>query len=553
MDMSQYKDLFVSEVREHLQGINEAVVALEGAPEDREKIDFLFRMAHSIKGMAASMGYGEMAELAHKMEDLMDRVRKGTIGFLAGVADLLLEGSDLLSVMLNDVEAGGNGSHEILDLVQRLTGYTPLPQGESPLPAQAPPLGEPGLSHPDQDKDTALPEPRQQEAVREKPDASASHNVRVKTEVLDSLVNITGELITHKNRMISLAGDLHAPTLSEAVTDLSRLVRELHDEVLKVRLMPFATVADRLPRMVRDLAKKSGKEVALQVCGKELELDRGILEGLADPLLHILRNAVDHGLEAPAERIAAGKEAVGTISVEVCREADRMLITITDNGKGMDHRRLVAAAVEKGLIRQEEAAVLSPQQALMLICLPGFSTATQVTDVSGRGVGMDAVRASLQAIGGSLGIESAPGTGSRFSLSLPLTISIIQILLVRCASLEVAIPVTKILRTVDLRKDAVLTRGKRKYFRLGEDDIPLVSLHRLLDLPLSPIKGESVPAVVVEMKGRMVGLVVDRLVGQQDVFVKPLGSPLNRMKGIFGGAILGDGQVIFIIDPANLL
>jgi two-component system chemotaxis sensor kinase CheA len=551
MDMSQYKDLFISEVREHLQGMNEAIVALEGSPEDREKIDFLFRMAHSIKGMAASMGYGEMAELAHKMEDLMDRVRKGTIRFVSGVADLLLEGSDLLSVMLNDVEAGGNGSQEILDLVQRLTGYTPLAKNASSQPPKEESPAIPDSASPNQDKNTALPKTRGQEDITEK--ADASQNVRVKTEVLDSLVNITGELITHKNRMLTIAGDLNTPTLSEAITDLSRLVRELHDEVLKVRLMPFATVADRLPRIVRDLAKKNGKEVVFQVSGKELELDRGILEELSDPLLHILRNAVDHGIESPAERIVAGKESAGTISVEVCREKDRMLITITDDGKGMDPRRLAAAAVEKGLIRQEEAAVLSPHQALMLTCLPGFSTAASVTEVSGRGVGMDAVRASLQAIGGSLVIESEPGKGSRFTLSLPLTISIIQILLVACSSLVVAIPVTKVLRTVDLRKDSILSRGKRKFFRLGDEEVPLVSLHRLLDLPLSHIKGESIPAVVVEMKERMVGLVVDRFVGQQDVFVKPLGSPLNRMKGFFGGAILGDGQVIFIIDPANLI
>jgi two-component system chemotaxis sensor kinase CheA len=551
MDMSQYKDLFISEVTEHLQGMNEAIVELEGAPDEREKIDFLFRMAHSIKGMAASMGYGEMAELAHKMEDLMDRVRKGTIRFVSGVADLLLEGSDLLAVMLNDVEAGGNGSREILDLVQRLSGYTPLPESASPQPSKGDSSAIPDLVRSDQDTETVLPEPREQEAVREKPDAL--QNVRVKSEVLDNLVNITGELITHKNRMLTIAGDLNTPTLSEAIADLSRLVRELHDEVLKVRLMPFATVADRLPRVVRDLAKKNGKEVVFQVSGKELELDRGILEELSDPLLHILRNAVDHGLESPAERVAAGKESAGTISVVVCREKDRMLITITDDGKGMDPRRLAATAVEKGLIRQDEAAVLSPHQALMLTCLPGFSTASSVTEVSGRGVGMDAVRASLQAMGGSLVIESEPGKGSSFTLSLPLTISIIQILLVACSSLVVAFPVTKVLRTVDLGKNAILSRGKRKFFRLGDEEVPLLSLHRLLDLPLAPIKGESIPAVIVEMKERMVGLVVDRFVGQQDVFVKPLGSPLNRMKGFFGGAILGDGQVIFIIDPANLI
>jgi len=547
MDMSQYKDLFVSEVREHLQGMNEAIVALESAPEEREQIDYLFRMAHSIKGMAASMGYAEMAELAHKMEDLMDRVRKGAIGFVSAVADLLLEGSDFLTTMLNDIDAGGSGHQEILDLAQRLAGYIPSPVVPAPQPDHTS-TADPADRAPSSEK--TAPKSLEQEIVRVKPDAP--QNVRVKTEVLDNLVNITGELITHKNRMISLSRDVKVAALSESISDLSRLVRELHDEVLKVRLMPFASVVDRLPRIVRDLAKKSGKEVNFVVSGKEIELDRGIVEELSDPLLHLLRNAVDHGLELPEERKKAGKKPTGTISIDVHREKDRVLITLRDDGKGMDPHRLVSAALEKGLLSPEAAAQLSPQQALMLVCLPGFSTATEITDVSGRGVGMDAVRASVQAIGGNLAVESAPGKGSCFTLSLPLTISIIQILLVACAPLIVGLPVTKVLRTVDMRKETIRSRGKGKVFQLGDEEIPLVSLHRLLDLPFSPIKGESVPAVIVEMNERTVALVVDRFVGQQDVFVKPFGSPLNRMQGFLGGAILGDGQVIFIIDPASL-
>lgn len=550
MDMSQYKDLFISEVREHLQGMNEAIVALEGSPEEREQIDYLFRMAHSIKGMAASMGYGDMADLAHKMEDLMDRVRKGTIGFVSAIADLLLEGSDLLSTMLNDVEAGGSGQQDILDLVQRLAGYVPPQADESPAPGTDSSAEIQDQTPSDTSRDELPSERSEQEISQKKPESP--QNIRVKTEVLDNLVNITGELITTKNRMISLSGDVKVAGLAEAISDLSHLVRELHDEVLKVRLMPFATAVDRLPRVVRDLAKKSGKEVHFDITGKEIELDRGIVEELSDPLIHLLRNAVDHGLEFPAERAAAGKKPAGTISVTAQREKDRVLITVRDDGKGIDPQRLIASAVEKGLLRPEEANLLTPQQALMLVCLPGFSTAPQVTEVSGRGVGMDAVRASIQAIGGNLTIESTPGQGSCFTLSLPLTISIIQILLVECSALVVGLPITKVLRTVDIRKNEVLSRGRKKVFLLGGEEIPLVSLHRLLDLQLSPIKGENIPAVIVEMNERTVALVVDRFVGQQDVFVKPFGSPLNRMKGFLGGAILGDGQVIFIIDPSSL-
>jgi two-component system chemotaxis sensor kinase CheA len=552
MDMSQYKDLFVSEAMEHLNGMGDAIVALEGDPGDQEKINTLFRIAHSLKGMGASMGYNDIADLSHTMEDLMHKVRDGILVFDRGVADLLLEGNDLLIAMVQDVKADGTGAGDIADLKRRLTVYAPEPVAET-----SPGSGNiPGKEPPAAARDREIDE----EAGREAPPApglrevsESQQTVRVRTGVLDNLINLTGELITNKNRMANIARELGSTLLDTSVADLSRLLRELHDEVLKVRLMPFASIADRLPRVVRDLAKKNGKEVVFRITGKEIELDRGILEELSDPLLHILRNAVDHGLETPEERLAAGKPPAGQITIEVVREKDLVLITLSDDGRGMDPARLVAAAIEKGLVKKEDGAKITARQALLLICAPGFSTAQRVSDISGRGVGMDVVRSSLQSLGGSLAIESEPGKGSRFLLSLPLTISIIPILLVACSSLTVAFPVTKVLRTIDIKRDAVLTRGKKKLFLLGEEEVPLISLHRLLGLPLTPIRGGSIPAVVVEIRGRKAGLVVDRFIGQQDVFAKPLGKPLNRMKGVAGGAILGDGQVVFILDPSNLL
>jgi two-component system chemotaxis sensor kinase CheA len=550
MDMSQYKDLFVSESMEHLSGMGDAVVALEKDPGDSERVNTLFRMAHSLKGMGASMGYNDIADLAHAMEDLMHKVRDGVWVFDSGAADLLLEGTDLLIALVRDVEAGGTGTGDIADLKRRLSAYEPEPKTET-LPGEALREEEPPAETQEVGSGEAEREPGAKAVLREHPDSQQT--VRVRTGVLDNLINLTGELITNKNRLSNIARELGSPPLDTSITELSRLLRGLHDEVLKVRLMPFASIADRLPRTVRDLAKKSGKEVLFSITGKEIELDRGILEELSDPLLHILRNAVDHGLETREERLAAGKPAAGQITVEVSREKDQVMIAVTDDGRGMDPARLVAAAIEKGLLKEEDRTKVTRQQALMLICTPGFSTARQVSDVSGRGVGMDVVRSSLQSLGGTLAIQSEPGKGSRFLLSLPLTISIITILLVACSSLTVAFPITKVLRTIDIRRDATLTRGKRKLFRLGEEEIPLVSLHRLLGLPFSPVRGASIPAVVVEIRGRKAALVVDRFVGQQDVFAKPLGKPLNRMKGVSGGAILGDGQVVFILDPSTLI
>jgi two-component system chemotaxis sensor kinase CheA len=552
MDMSQYKDLFVSEAMEHLNGMGEAIVAVEGDPGDREKINTLFRIAHSLKGMGASMGYNDIADLSHTMEDLMHKVREGILAFDHGVADLLLEGTDLLIGMVHDVEADGTGAGDIANLKRRLTVYAPEPAAEtSPRAEKTPEKELPSSTREREPDEETAQEETSPPGLREV--ADSQQTVRVRTGVLDNLINLTGELITNKNRMANIAREFGSPLLDTSVAELSRLLRELHDEVLKVRLMPFASMADRLPRVVRDLAKKSGKDVVFRITGKEIELDRGILEELSDPLLHILRNAVDHGLETREERLAAGKPPAGQITVEVAREKDLVLITLSDDGRGMDPARLVAAAIEKGLVKKEDGAKISGRQALQLICAPGFSTAQRVSDISGRGVGMDVVRSSVQSLGGSLSIESEQGKGSRFLLSLPLTISIIPILLVACSSLTVAFPVAKVLRTIDIKRDAVLTRGKRKVFRLGEEEVPLLSLHRLLGLPLAPIRGGSIPAVVVEIRGRKAGLVVDRFLGQQDVFAKPLGKPLNRMKGVSGGAILGDGQVVFILDPSNLV
>jgi len=551
MDMSQYKDLFISEVREHLAGMNKSIMDLESAAGDRDAIDTLFRMAHSIKGMAASMGYEGIAELAHKMEDLMDRVRKGTFAFAAGIADLLLEGTDLLTQMVDDVAAGGTGGGEYRELVHRLVDYTPV-AATVPFEETAEETSpEEPASSPRKGPEETVSDELRRELRRREPDALQT--VRVRTRVLDTLINITGELITSKNRLASISRKFAAANLDSAVGDLSRHIRELHDEVLKVRLMPFGAITERMPRMIRDLARKTGREAVLRIEGAEIELDRGILEELSDPLVHILRNAVDHGLEPPEDRIAAGKKPAGTITVEARKEKDRLLVTVTDDGRGMDPVRISTSAVEKGLISREEAARLSPRQALLLTCLPGFSTAREVTDTSGRGVGMDVVKTTLQSLGGNLAIESVPEGGSRFTLSLPLTISIIQILLVSCASLVVAFPVSKILRTIDIRRDDLIKRSGKNLFRLGDQEVPLVSLHRLLGLQFPPIRSSSIPAVMAEVRGRGIGLVVDRFIGQQDVFVKPLGRPLNRMKGISGSAILGDGQVICILDPAELV
>ena len=548
MDMSQYKNLFLSEAREYLKTINDTVVALEESPEDRPGIDTLFRGAHSLKGMAASMEYGDIVEIAHSMEDLMIRVRDGGLCFEPGVADLLLEGTDLIDVLLVEVETEREPRTATGDLPLRLAGYTPAPPGaggsaEAALAGAASP-GLPGTG-----TETPAQTPGETERGR---DAEVS-SVRVRTELLDHLINLTGELITNKHRLLNIGRELGSAPLDEAVTETSKLLRALHDEVMKVRLMPFDAICDRFQRSVRALAKKSGKELHFELDGREIGLDRGILESLIDPLNHMLRNAVDHGMEGSAERLAAGKPAKGEVKLSATRDRDRVLITVSDDGRGMDPVRMIAAAIRKGLITPEEAEQLSPRQALMLSCIPGFSTAREVTEISGRGVGMDAVNASIQKLGGSLTIESEPGSGTRFTLTVPMNIAIIHTLVVQCGAIKGAVPVTAVLRTVELRREQMSTVGKRQVFYQDGEAIPLLSLNRILGLPLGRFPDGIVPLFVTEAKGRRVGIIVDRLLGQHELFIKPLGRPLAKLKGVAGGAILGDGEVVTLLDVADLL
>ncbi|QWV94059.1 chemotaxis protein CheA [Geomonas oryzisoli] len=550
MDMSQYKALFLSESREYLRTIAEQVVALEQSPGERSAVDALFRGAHSLKGMAASMEYGDVVVVAHSMEDLMARVRDGALPFDAGVADLLLEGVDLIDVLLDDVEQERPSTLPTGDYAQRLALYTPA-AAKAAAVDQAEPRGAAADAVPSPAADAPAP-PAEAEKAKE-PVGEAGGTVRVKTELLDHLINLTGELVTNKQRLLNIGRELASPALNDAVSETAKLLRALHDEVMKVRLMPFEAISDRFQRSVRSVAKKSGKEIHFELTGREIGLDRGMLEQLVDPLNHILRNAVDHGIEESGEREQAGKPARGTVWLAVSRDRDRIQITVRDDGRGMEPKAMIEAAIAKGLLTPEEGELLSPRQALMLSCIPGFSTAKEVTDISGRGVGMDAVNAAIQKLGGTLGIESEPGLGTTITLRLPLTIAIIHALVVQIGQVKAAIPVNAVQRTVELSRRQIETMGKRQMFQLDDEAIPLLSLNRVLGLPLGRFPDGILPLFVTEARGRRVGIVVDRLLGQHELFVKQLGRPLSKMAGVAGGATLGDGEIVAILDLAGLL
>jgi len=673
MDMSKYRDLFISEAREHIRGMNDCVLILEKDPGSDEGINELFRHAHSVKGMSASMGYASISELSHRLEDMMDTVRKGQTRISQGVIDILLSGIDNLESQVESVENGSDPAGiDTADIISRIRGVV---DGEPPQPVapaaareeeaqedvvsesdEGSPTGEetekeavsgpetpekgdtgeketPGRGdlsvHFSINRESLVPAARAYMAVRkleeigkvfsvtpnieeirrgafsgsvsllmdgidrehvrktleslvemgeieitggpapssgrQAPKASApvreagpskkepaAKTVRISTALLDTFINLIGELIVTKSRLNDLMKKTGSRDVDEVLTRLDHLVGNLHGEVMKVRMMPLDTVTQRLPRVVRDLARARDKKVSLEIIGADIELDRAILEELGDPLIHILRNAVDHGLEKGSDRAAAKKDETGRIVLRAFRERDMVFVQIIDDGRGMDLSRIRAKGVEKGLISAEQAKVISDEDTIMLVCRPGFSTAEKVTDVSGRGVGMDVVQSTVEGLGGSLSIESTSGEGTTFTLRLPLTVAIVKMLLVSLSDNFFAIPITRVARTIRVPREDVSESQGHLYLSQGED---LVSLFDLADLLKVESRRNGSPVhniVLVEATNRTVGLVVDRLIGQVDIVVKPVCYPIQYLKRYSGMTVLGDGRIVPILDLGNL-
>jgi len=633
MDMSQYRELFLSETREHINNLNQLVVTLEQEPGNREIIDALFREAHSIKGMAATMGFDRMAQLSHHLEDMLDGFR--TTGEVPSPSvDYLLAGIDLLDGLLDDLQSNQPeraidsfmicASKEELTPIAGILEDTPeevqttvaieeapeefqatvaIEEEVTPLAKAAPESdafqvlvelaentpaaaargililreleksGELMSSNPDMTAlrsgapchqvqawlRTSLTKIHIEEALlgisgvakvrfiddRRKDENSirdeGDRTVRVRTGLLDQFVNLTGELITNRYMLNTATSARDWDKLTQTLSQTSRLIDDLHHHVLQARLMPLENITGRLPRIIRDLSRKSDKKVALRLIGAGVGIDRAILEELTDPLVHLVRNAVDHGIE---------KE--GAVTVSARREKDLVLIEVADDGKGMNPEHLRQKAVDRGLMTAPQAVSLCDRDALMLVCQPGFSTAETVTETSGRGVGMDVVKEAVSSLGGTLEIISAPGQGARFQMRLPLSIAIIKILLVSCAGHPLAIPITRVQRTLDLSTSEIHYSGQKRVFHLGEEVVSLYSLTETLGLP-EVAAGETTWVVLTEVHGRRVGLQVDHFLGQREAFVKRLGFPLNLLPGLSGATVEGNGHVVFIIDPQPLL
>ncbi len=570
---------FFLESWEIMEELDQDLVTLEENPDDKELLNKIFRAAHTLKGSSSFLGFEQISRVTHRVEDIFNKLRRDEMTLTPEAMDVVLEATDRVRKLL---EAAQNGTppppvDDVLDaLAEALEGGRPRRLGEilvedEGVPKEAveealkdktpdKPLGEVLV-----EKAVVSPEVVQRSLAKQKepgrPGPSrAEQTIRVDVDRLDTLMNLVGELVLAKNRLARLRGQMEerlggeplVEDLTETSAQIDLVASDLQIAVMKTRLVPIGKVFRKYPRMVRDLSRSLHKEIRLEIEGENTELDKSVVETIGDPLVHLIRNAADHGIETPEERVRAGKRREGTVRLAACHEGNHIVVTVEDDGKGMDPERLKAKAVEKGILSPQEAATMSPREAYNLIFAPGFSTAEQITNVSGRGVGMDVVRTNIQQLNGLIEIDSTPGQGTRVEVRIPLTLAIIQALLVRCGSEVYAIPLVSVVETVRVEPGQIQSLDGFPVLRLREQVVPLIRLESLLRVPgREPPEREYV--VVLGLAEKRVGVVVDGLLGEEEVVIKSLGGYLSDTPAIAGATIRGDGRVTLILDVTQVL
>jgi len=542
VDPELFKD-FLIETQELLEGLEEHLVELEAKPDDPELLNGIFRTFHTIKGTSGFLGFSRTSELAHRAEEVLDRLRKGQMSVNQDVMDALLAVLDIMKGLLEDIKESQAEKTDIGPAMAML---------EAMLKGEATPVEVPG-------KASKTVQQVEAKAVA-RAMGGAAGTIRVDVGRLDQLMNLVGELVLSRNRLLQLNGEIGtmhkgeriAEELDLATSQLDLLTSELQEMVMKTRMVPVGRVFNKFPRLVRDLCRASGKEVRLVIEGEDTEVDKTVIEEIGDPLVHLIRNAVDHGIELPEERERLGKPREGLIRLYAAQEGDRIVIGVEDDGRGMDAEKIKRKAIERGLLSQDEADRMDDRAAWNLVFLPGFSTADKVTDVSGRGVGMDVVRTNINKLNGNISIDSTPGKGTKVEIRLPLTLAIIQGLVVRVGRELYVVPLSSVVETVRVEPGDVYTIQQKEVIRLRDVVLPLVRLDRLFQVP-GDGKGDKEYVVVIGTEDRRVGLVVDDLVGQEEVVIKSLGKLLQDTPAIAGATIRGDGKVCLITDVNEMI
>ncbi len=673
METTQYLDIFIDESMEHMDVLYQQLLALEKDPKEKQIIDEIFRAAHTLKGMAATMEFDDLAGLTHKLENIFDGIREDKIIVQPDMMDSLFHTVDHLNAMVEDIANGGDGKRDVTAVIDQLDriekGETDLPNNNTSTESikrddsstlhldeflltilseskeqgftnyqievrlrencllkgarvymifeLLEKLGEVVYSNPSvndleeekfdftftlmfvtkEDKEeleakimkvseveqviitpfsiAAYKESQKKQMDEKKEDtkqknskvsnnketkaaanggkAAPTKTIRVNIERLDILMNLFEELVIDRGRLEQISSELNHYELQETVERMTRVSSDLQNIILTMRMVPIDTVFNRFPRMIRQLARDLHKEVEIEIIGAETELDRTVIDEIGDPLVHLIRNAMDHGIETPSEREQLGKPREGRITLEAYHSGNHVFVEISDDGAGINKEKVKQKAIDKGIVTESEAEVLTDQQAFELILASGFSTNDEISDVSGRGVGLDVVKNTIESLGGTISIDAIPGEGSTFSIQLPLTLSIISVLLVELDKEKYAIPLSSIIETAILRKDEIYSAHHNKVIDFRGQVIPLTFLDEIFDVKKDNDDEEFVSVVIVRKGNKLAGLVVDSFIGQQEVVLKSLGNYLTNVFAISGATILGDGEVALIIDSNALV
>lgn len=617
-EMQEIIEDFLVESFEMIDQLDQDLIELENNPKDLELLNRIFRVAHTIKGSSSFLGFDVLTRLTHNMEDVLNKARKGDLEITHEVMDVILESVDLMKALLEAIKDTGSDDQGI-DIDKSVKKLEAVSNGESvadikaeePKEQESSAGNEEDYSHlsseeveaeierllaerqeldrkkrqakkqeaqPAQEsvKEAPKEEPKKPDVLKKpevakKPESSSKEErvpttsieqtVRVDVKRLDHLMNLIGELVLGKNRLLRIHGDIsdkyNSNTLSEElnqiVSSISTVTTDLQLAVMKTRMLPIVKVFNKFPRMVRDLARELGKNIELIMSGEETELDKSIIEEIGDPLVHIIRNSCDHGIESPEVRLEKGKSEVGKIILKAYNEGNHIVIEIQDDGKGLDPEAIKAKALEKGLITDRDAATMSDKEAFSLIFKAGFSTAAAITNISGRGVGMDVVKTNIEKLNGIIDIESQLGMGTTLKLKIPLTLAIIQALIVGVQEEFYAIPLSSVLETVRISQDEIYTVDGKSVLRLRDEVLPLVHMSSIFEVRNDFGSAKEIYVVIIGLAEQKIGMIVDCLIGQEEVVIKSLGEYLKNIQGIAGATVRGDGKITLIVDVVAIM
>ncbi|HEB9346195.1 TPA: response regulator [Campylobacter coli] len=612
-DMQEILEDFLVEAFELVEQIDHDLVELESNPEDLELLNRIFRVAHTVKGSSSFLNFDVLTKLTHHMEDVLNKARHGELKITPDIMDVVLESIDRMKTLLNSIRDNGNDTAIGMDIGPICARLTAISEGEAPSSAES---NEAPVEAPKEEEPAPAPEPevdvnqlsdseveaeierllkvrkaedqarRAQKKQNPKPAATPKpaaapkaeggekkvpasggggggmdQTIRVEVKRLDHLMNLIGELVLGKNRLLKIYDDVEEryegekflEELNQVVSQLSIITTDVQLAVMKTRMQPIAKVFNKFPRVVRDLSRELGKQIELEITGEETELDKSIVEEIGDPIMHMIRNSCDHGVEDPATRAANGKPEKGIVQLKAYNEGNHIVVEITDDGKGLDPNGLKIKAIEKNLITEREADQMTDKEAFALIFKPGFSTAAKVTNVSGRGVGMDVVKTNIEKLNGVIEIDSELGKGSSFKLKIPLTLAIIQSLLVGTQEEYYAIPLASVLETVRVPIDDIYTIEGKNVLRLRDEVLSLVRLSDVFGVKQVLESGDQTYVVVIGVAESKLGIIVDTLVGQEEIVIKSMGDYLQNIQGIAGATIRGDGRVTLIIDVGAMM